>query len=235
MESNTISSGSRLNVGNDASSSISNTTVKQSTGQKSLGNETSSKISLKEASNRNIRKSDSEMFGEIPFSIFATRDFLIKASANNPKALIECMNNWSSEKMEEFLQEYDDFPEAMFGKLFSIGLKAESIPDDIKLSIPFLKVAINNNAERVVSEILNKTDTYTTRNILKSFSNDSLYNLWDKGLSNTKLPSEIMTDSSFSKKAIESNTQRWFKELNDKLNYLRTSPLTRRSAVVAQN
>jgi hypothetical protein len=175
------------------------------------------------------------MFGEIPFSIFATRDFLIKASANNPKALIECMNNWSSEKMEEFLQEYDDFPEAMFGKLFSIGLKAESIPDDIKLSIPFLKVAINNNAERVVSEILNKTDTYTTRNILKNFSNDSLYNLWDKGLSNAKLPSEIMTDSSFSKRAIESDTQRWFKELNDKLNYLRTSPLTRRSAVVAQN
>ena len=231
MESNTISSRSRLNVGNDASSSISNTTVKQSTGQKNFRNETFSKISLKEASNRNIRKSDSEMFGEIPFSIFATRDFLIKASANNPKALIECMNNWSSEKMEEFLQEYDDFPEAMFGKLFSIGLKAESIPDDIKLSIPFLKVAINNNAERV----LNKTDTYTTRNILKNFSNDSLYNLWDKGLSNTKLPSEIMTDSSFSKRAIKSNTQRWSEELNDKLNYLRTSPLTRRSAVVAQN
>lgn len=235
MESNTISSGSRVNVGTGVSSSINNTTVKQSTGQKNFGNGASSKTFLKEANKRNIRKSDSEMFREIPFSIFATRDFLIKASANNPKALIECMNDWSSEKMEEFLQEYDDFPEAIFGKLFSIGLNAESIPDDIKLSVPFLKVAINNNAEKVVSEILNKTNTYTTRNILKSFNSDSLYNLWDKGLSNAKLPSEIVTDASFSKRAIESNTQRWSEELNDKLNYLRTSPLTRRSAVVAQN
>ncbi len=114
----------------------------------------------------------------------------------NQKACIVIMNTWSMEQMEDFIDKYTTLPEAMLGKLFSVGLSPDILPNDIKQSKAFLHVAVVNNPERLINEILSKFDIQTSRLCISQLDKDDIKTLSQHNLPLMYLPINTLTHGS---------------------------------------
>lgn len=129
-------------------------------------------------------------------SLAQCKQMINMAYAANQKACIVIMNTWSMEQMEDFIDKYTTLPEAMLGKLFSVGLSPDILPNDIKQSKAFLHVAVVNNPERLTNEILSKLDIQTSRLCISQLDKDDIKKLYQYNLPLMYLPINTLTDGS---------------------------------------
>ncbi|MDR1528482.1 MAG: hypothetical protein LBS22_02760 [Puniceicoccales bacterium] len=133
---------------------------------------------------------------KVPMYVFASQSFIEKCLDLRPKELIAHMNSWNQEQMSDFIEKYDILPEAMFGRLFSEGLNPGRIPNDIKLSLPFLRVAANANPGKL-AEILKKENIQSVRLAISGLPDELITNLWQNGMPTVMLPAKKSSNDEF--------------------------------------
>jgi hypothetical protein len=151
---------------------------------------------------------------------FASEDFISYALKKTPEVLIDYMNSWSSETMDQFIDYYSGLVEGMIGKLFACGLDMTHVPMDIKTSSLFLRVAMNQNPKRLVSEILDKANSSDVRQAIMNFSQKEIKKLWDSGMSTNQIPSHKILEVFNLLIPDSQDSQRFSKEISRPINQL---------------
>ncbi|MDR1413744.1 MAG: hypothetical protein LBI56_02285 [Puniceicoccales bacterium] len=156
---------------------------------------------------------------------FASEEFIFDALQKNTGVVLAYMNSWSHETMNDFIDCYSGLVESMLGKLFACGLSVDQIPVDIMLSSLFLRVAMNENPERLMAEIIEKNNTCDIRQALANLSPAEIKKLWDHGMSTNKIPSHKFLEVSH----LLENSERFRREISRPINQtfsklLRESP-----------
>lgn len=131
----------------------------------------------------------------------------------NQKICIAIMNTWSPEQMEDFIDKYTTLPEAMLGKLFSMGLSSDIIPNDIKQAKLFLHVAVVNDPERLINEILSKFDIQTNRLCISQLDKNDITTLSQHKLPLMYLPIEALTSVSILQIKSDEHLQQMFSHM----------------------
>ncbi|MDR0742664.1 MAG: hypothetical protein LBE98_04350 [Puniceicoccales bacterium] len=145
---------------------------------------------------------------KVPLNVFASQPFIWKCLDQRPKELIAHMNSWNSEQMLYFIEKYDVLPEAMFGRLFSEGLNPTLIPGDIRLSLPFLRVAANANPGKL-AESLKKENIQSVRLALRDLDDELITNLWKNGMPTVMLPAKKSSNDEFVARIRAANPKRF--------------------------
>jgi hypothetical protein len=153
---------------------------------------------------------------KVPMNVFSTQSFVTKCLDQRPKELIAHMNSWSQKQMLDFIEKYDVLPEAMFGRLFLEGLNPTSIPKDIKLSLPFLRVAANANPHKLVVEILNREDIQSVRLALRGLDDKRVEELWNNGMPTAKLPTMKSSNDEFVSRIRTADPKRFETEIQSR-------------------
>jgi hypothetical protein len=169
---------------------------------------------------------------KVPMAVFASQSFIAKCLDQRPEELIAHMNSWNQGQMSDFIEKYDVLPEAMFGQLFSKGLNPDFIPKDIKLSLPFLRVAANANPHKLVVEILNGEDIQSVRLALRNLDDERVKELWNNGMPTAKLPTEKSSNDEFVSRIRAADPERFEKEIQSRpINAMLRSKIGQRSLV----
>lgn len=172
--------------------------ITQLSNNKSLENYTIAIVAEQESAKNTIMdilKQNANIF-QSNASLAQCKQMINMAYAANQKACIVIMNTWSMEQMEDFIDKYTTLPEAMLGKLFSVGLSPDILPNDIKQSKAFLHVAVVNNPERLINEILSKFDIQTSRLCISQLDKDDIKKLYQYNLPLMYLPINTLTHGS---------------------------------------
>jgi hypothetical protein len=180
---------------NDAANSLS--TPKTSVLSKKIENFSTEAPGFDAKVYSHMLSSEAVTLDKVPIRILASQSFIEKCLDRRPEELISHMNSWDQKQISDFIEKYDVLPEAMFGQLFSKGLNPDLIPKDIKLSLPFLRVAANANPHKLVVEILNKEDIQSIRLALRNLDDERVQKLWNNGMSTTKLPTVKSSSDEF--------------------------------------
>lgn len=159
----------------------------------------------------NILKQNVNIF-QSNASLAQCKQMINMTYAANQKACIVIMNTWSMEQMENFIDKYTTLPEAMLGKLFSLGLSPDILPNDIKQSKPFLHVAVVNNPERLINEILSKFDIQTSRLCISQLDKDDIKTLSRHNLPLMYLPIRILESEAQQTESILSKRNEEYKQ-----------------------
>jgi hypothetical protein len=137
---------------------------------------------------------------KIPLNIFSYQEFLVGTFNECPNRLIAFMNLLNAAKVRTVIDQYDGFPEWIFGKLFALGLDPDLIPENVKLHPNFLRIAAQLNPHRLVDKITGKIPSPEVRKALACVPETSVAILQDNGMSGDKIPRRaLLADKLFSR------------------------------------